>query len=72
MGKTLLMKFKTNKDKTHSLKLNNVKDEVAEEDVKELMDNLVTHNVVLTAAGKLQTKESAELITTTSEPLDIE
>ncbi len=72
MAKTLLMKFKTNKDKGYSLKLKNVKDDVSKEDVKELMDNLVEHNVVLTTAGVLQSKESAEIITTTSESLDIE
>ncbi|KEH95241.1 DUF2922 domain-containing protein [Clostridium novyi] len=72
MARTLLMKFKTNRDKGYSLKVNRVKNDVSEEDVKTLMDSLVKHDVVLTAAGKLQSKESAELITTTSEELDIQ
>ncbi|MCD3280534.1 DUF2922 domain-containing protein, partial [Clostridium botulinum] len=42
-----------------------------EEDIKTLMDSLINNDVILTSSGTLKVKESAELITTTSEPIDI-
>ncbi|AEB77489.1 DUF2922 domain-containing protein [Clostridium botulinum C/D] len=72
MAKTLLMKFKTDKDKNYSLRVNRVKNDAKEEDIKTLMDSLINNDVILTSSGTLKVKESAELITTTSEPIDIE
>ncbi|MCD3255115.1 DUF2922 domain-containing protein, partial [Clostridium botulinum] len=71
MAKTLLMKFKTDKDKNYSLRVNRVKNDAKEEDIKTLMDSLINNDVILTSSGTLKVKESAELITTTSEPIDI-
>ncbi|CAG7838690.1 hypothetical protein CLOHAE12215_00024 [Clostridium haemolyticum] len=72
MAKSLLMKFKTDRDKSFSLRVNKVKNDVNEEDVKTLMDSLIKNDVVLASAGALKVKESAEIITTTSEELDVE
>ncbi|ACT33681.1 DUF2922 domain-containing protein [Clostridium botulinum] len=72
MAKTLLMKFKTDRDKSFSLRVNKVKNDVNEEDVKTLMDSLIKNDVVLASSGTLKVKESAELITTSSEELDVE
>ncbi|AYF54533.1 DUF2922 domain-containing protein [Clostridium botulinum C] len=72
MAKTLLMKFKTDRDKSFSLRVNKVKNDVNEEDVKTLMDSLIKNDVVLASSGTLKVKESAELITTSSEPIDVE
>ncbi|KEI00087.1 DUF2922 domain-containing protein (plasmid) [Clostridium botulinum] len=72
MAKSLLMKFKTDRDKSFSLRVNKVKNDAKEEDVKTLMDSLIKNDVILTSSGTLKVKESAELITTTSEPIDIE
>ncbi|OOB74968.1 MULTISPECIES: DUF2922 domain-containing protein [Clostridium] len=72
MAKSLLMKFKTTDNKSYSLKVNRVKKDVAEEDVKNLMDSLVNNDVVIASGGALKVKESAEIITTTSEELDVE
>ncbi|AEB77596.1 hypothetical protein CbC4_6075 (plasmid) [Clostridium botulinum BKT015925] len=66
------MKFKTDKDKNYSLRVNRVKNDAKEEDIKTLMDSLINNDVILTSSGTLKVKESAELITTTSEPIDIE
>ncbi|MCD3195329.1 DUF2922 family protein, partial [Clostridium botulinum] len=46
--------------------------DVNEEDVKTLMDSLIKNDVVLASSGTLKVKESAELITTSSEPIDVE
>ncbi|MCD3351845.1 DUF2922 domain-containing protein [Clostridium botulinum D/C] len=72
MAKSLLMKFKTDRDKSFSLRVNKIKNDAKEEDVKTLMDSLIKNDVILTSSGTLKVKESAELITTTSEPIDIE
>ena len=72
MAKSLLMKFKTDRDKSFSLRVNKVKNDVNEEDVKTLMDSLIKNDVVLASSGTLKVKESAELITTSSEELDVE
>ncbi|MCD3208448.1 DUF2922 domain-containing protein [Clostridium botulinum C] len=72
MAKSLLMKFKTDRDKSFSLRVNKVKNDVNEEDVKTLMDSLIKNDVVLASSGTLKVKESAELITTSSEPIDVE
>ncbi|NFQ99481.1 DUF2922 domain-containing protein, partial [Clostridium botulinum] len=51
MAKSLLMKFKTDRDKSFSLRVNKVKNDVNEEDVKTLMDSLIKNDVVLASSG---------------------
>ncbi|MCD3218227.1 DUF2922 domain-containing protein [Clostridium botulinum C] len=72
MAKSLLMKFKTDNDKSYSLRVNRIKKDLNEEDVKNLMDSLVNNDIVLASAGSLKVKESAEIVTTTSEELDVQ
>ncbi|WP_141650012.1 DUF2922 family protein, partial [Clostridium botulinum] len=41
MAKTLLMKFKTDKDKNYSLRVNRVKNDAKEEDIKTRVEQLM-------------------------------
>ncbi|NFF61137.1 DUF2922 domain-containing protein [Clostridium botulinum] len=61
MAKTLLMKFKTDKDKNYSLRVNRVKNDAKEEDIKTLMDSLINNDVV-----KKDVKEVKDVLLRTS------
>jgi hypothetical protein len=62
MSKTLAMSFLNEGGKKISIRVNNVRDDITEVEVKTAMDVIIAKNVFTSTGGDLKTKDSAELI----------
>ncbi|HOK49195.1 MAG TPA: DUF2922 domain-containing protein [Sedimentibacter sp.] len=69
MAKKLVMSFLTEQGTTSSMTLEAPRDDLTEEDVREVMELIITENVFSTAKGDLVDIKKAEVITTTQEVL---
>lgn len=66
MSKTLAMNFLNEGGKKTSIRVNNVKDNVTEAEVKSAMDVIIAKNIFTSTGGELKAKDSAELVDKTS------
>jgi hypothetical protein len=69
MAKKLVMSFLTEQGTTSSMTLEAPRDDLTEEDVREVMELIITENVFSTAKGDLVDIKKAEVITITQEVL---
>lgn len=69
MAKKLVMSFLTEQGTTSSMTLEAPRDDLTEEDVREVMELIITENVFSTSKGDLVDIKKAEIITTTEEVL---
>ncbi|QGU95459.1 DUF2922 family protein [Clostridium bovifaecis] len=69
--KVLVMTFLTDQGKKASLRIKDVKDTLDELSVVSVMDTIIEKNIFVTTAGALAIKDSAEILETTTEVLNI-
>jgi hypothetical protein len=69
MARKLVMSFLTEQGTTSSMTLEAPKDDLTEEDVRDVMELIITENVFTTSKGDLVDIKKAEIITTTEEVL---
>jgi hypothetical protein len=62
MGKTLAMSFLSEGEKKTSIRINNVRDDITEAEVKTAMDVIITKNIFTSTGGDLKAKDSAQLV----------
>ena len=62
MSKTLAMNFLNEGGKKTSVRVNNVRDDVTEAEVKAAMDVIIAKNIFTSTGGDLKVKDSAELV----------
>lgn len=61
MSKTLVMNFLNESGKKASIRVNNVKEDITEAEVKSAMDVIVAKNIFATTGGDLKAKDSAQI-----------
>lgn len=61
MSKTLVMNFLNESGKKTAIRVNNVKEDVTEAEVKNAMDVILAKNLFTTTGGDLKVKDSAEI-----------
>lgn len=71
MNKDLVMVFINDIAKKVTIRVKDVKEDVTAAQVKTLMDVIITHNIFNLNGGSLKTKESAKLVQSTQEILDV-
>lgn len=71
MSKLLVMNFVTNKGKKMNIKVKDIKPDIEEETVSEVMKAIIDKNVFLSAAGKPVEIASAQVLETTVTDLDV-
>jgi hypothetical protein len=69
MSKKLSMTFATALGSTSSLSLDEPRTDITEEEVRTVMQSIITENIFNTSSGDLTEIKSAEIITTTTETL---
>lgn len=69
--RVLVLKFITDQTKKVSLRINDVKEELDELAVSVLMDTILEKNIFVSNSGILKSKDSAEIVVTTAEELNI-
>jgi hypothetical protein len=65
------MNFLTDQGKKASIRFKEIKDSVDDLAVAGVMDTIVEKNIFATSSGELKVKDSAQIIDTTIEELDI-
>lgn len=71
MSKTLVMNFLTDQGKKSSIRFKEIKDNVDDSVVSDVMDTIIEKNIFITSSGELKVKDSAQIIDTTIEELNI-
>ncbi len=71
MDKYLRMIFKTDQDRTVSIRVGVPREDLTAEEVKTVMDLIVTKNIVHSNSGNLVEVDSALLIETATTELDV-
>lgn len=71
MSKTLVMNFLTDQGKKTSIRFKEVKDGIDELAVGTVMDTIIEKNIFVTPTGSIKVKDSAQIIDTTVEELNI-
>ncbi|KGM96484.1 hypothetical protein Z968_06145 [Clostridium novyi A str. 4552] len=71
MSKLLVMNFLTNKGKKMNIKVKDVKPDVEEKTVEEVMNTIIDKNVFLSAAGKPVKIDSAQVVETIVTELNV-
>ncbi|WP_411678867.1 DUF2922 domain-containing protein [Clostridium thailandense] len=71
MSKTLVMNFLNETGKKVGVRVNNVKEDITEEEVKAAMDVIVDKNIFTSTGGDLKSKDSAELTDKSSTELSV-
>ncbi|KYH29661.1 MULTISPECIES: DUF2922 domain-containing protein [Clostridium] len=71
MSKTLVMNFLTDQGKKSSIRFKEIKDNVDDSVVSGVMDTIIEKNIFITSSGELKVKDSAQIIDTTIEELNI-
>ncbi|WP_411681345.1 DUF2922 domain-containing protein [Clostridium thailandense] len=61
MSKTLVMNFLNEAGKKAAIRVNNVKEDVTEAEVKNAMDVILAKNIFTTTGGELKAKDSAQI-----------
>ena len=61
MSKTLVMNFLNESGKKTAIRVNNVKEDVTEAEVKAAMDVILAKNIFATTGGDLKVKDSAQI-----------
>ncbi|MEA4826381.1 MAG: DUF2922 domain-containing protein [Clostridium sp.] len=69
--RVLVLKFITDQTKKVSLRINDVKEGLDELAVSVLMDTILEKNIFVSSSGILKSKDSAEIVVTTAEELNI-
>ena len=71
MSKLLVMNFITNKGKKMNVKVKDIKTDIEEDTVAEVMNAIIDKNVFLSAAGKPVEIDSAQVVETTVTDLEV-
>ncbi|EDS76790.1 conserved hypothetical protein [Clostridium botulinum C str. Eklund] len=71
MSKLLVMNFLTNKGKNMNIKVKDIKPDVGEKTVEEVMNTIIDKNVFLSAAGKPVKIDSAQVVETIVTELNV-
>ncbi|KEH98292.1 DUF2922 domain-containing protein [Clostridium massiliodielmoense] len=71
MSKLLVMNFLTNKGKNMNIKVKDIKPDVEEKTVEEVMNTIIDKNVFLSAAGKPVKIDSAQVVETIVTELNV-
>ncbi|MBV7273836.1 DUF2922 domain-containing protein [Clostridiaceae bacterium UIB06] len=71
MSKTLVMNFLNEAGKKVGVRVNNVKEDITEAEVKAAMDVIVDKNIFTSTGGDLKSKDSAELTDKNSTELSV-
>ena len=71
MSKLLVMNFVTNKGKKMNIKVKDIKPDIEEETVSEVMKAIINKNIFLSPAGKPVEIASAQVLETTVTDLDV-
>lgn len=61
MSKTLVMNFLNESGKKTAIRVNNVKEDITEAEVKAAMDVILAKNIFATTGGELKVKDSAQI-----------
>ena len=61
MSKTLVMNFLNESGKKTAIRVNNVREDVSEAEVKAAMDVILAKNIFTTTGGELKVKDSAQI-----------
>lgn len=61
MSKTLVMNFLNESGKKTAIRVNNVKEDITEAEVKAAMDVILAKNIFITTGGELKVKDSAQI-----------
>lgn len=69
--RVLVMTFLTSGGQKASVRVKDVKDTLDPIDVSSLMDTIIDNNVFFTSSGELKFKDSAEVVITTNETINI-
>lgn len=69
--KKLSMKFVTAGDELTTMTISEVKDDITEAEINELMDAIVDNNVFYTKSGALTKKKGAKIINITEQEVEI-
>lgn len=69
--RVLVMTFLTAGGQKSSLRVKDVKDTIDPVDVSALMDTIIDSNAFFTSSGELKLKDSAEVVITTNEVVNI-
>lgn len=71
MSKILVMNFLTDQGKKASIRFKEVKDGVDELSASSIMDVIIQKNIFATTSGELKVKDSAQIIDTAVQELNI-
>ncbi|MBV7271457.1 DUF2922 domain-containing protein [Clostridium sp. PL3] len=71
MSKTLVMNFLNESGKKTAIRVNNVKEDVTEAEVKNAMDVILAKGIFTTSGGDLKAKDSAEVTDKNSTDLSV-
>ncbi len=71
MSKTLVMNFLNESGKKTAVRVNNVKEDITEAEVKNAMDVILAKNIFTTSGGDLKSKDSAEVTDKNSTDLSV-
>ncbi len=66
MDKKLVMIFKDATDVKHNITVNNIKDAITVDEIKTVMDAILSTGVFKAKGGSLVSKHSAEIVNTTT------
>lgn len=71
MSKTLTLVFRNSLGRLVRINIANVKDNIAETDIKTAMDTILSKNVFLLSSGELKEAVSAAIVTSESQEFDL-
>ncbi|WP_392486829.1 DUF2922 domain-containing protein [Haloimpatiens sp. FM7315] len=70
MNKDLVMQFMDESKKKVSLRLKDVKNDVSEKEISDLMDLIIQKNIFIFGSGDLKSKVKAEIVSTNVEEFE--
>jgi hypothetical protein len=71
MSKTLTMNFLNEQGKKTAVRVNNVREDVTEAEVKAAMDLIISKNIFTSSGGDLKVKDSAHLVDTNTTEMSV-
>ena len=71
MAKILEMEFATELGKNHTIRVNDAKEDLTPAEVSAAMDNIITKNIFNGTGGALIGKLNANIITTTTQEINL-
>ncbi|MCY6371232.1 DUF2922 domain-containing protein [Clostridium ganghwense] len=69
--RTLVMNFLTSGGKKTTIRIKDVKEGLDATEVSNIMDTIIAKNIFISASGDLKLKDSADIVVTTNQELDI-